>query len=112
MTSEDDVKKGGASWVKWVLMGCGVLVLGGVGFFACVFTFVAGATEEPRLVAEEFLAHTTSGELEAARRLKLWHLRPQPHGLPTEQHEGHAQIRTLGEALSPRSLLWLAHIVH
>lgn len=66
MTSEEGAKQGGASWIKWVLMGCGVLVLGGVGFFACVFTFVAGATEEPRMAAEEFLAHTTSGELEAA----------------------------------------------
>lgn len=59
-------KSGRAGWVKWVLMGCGVLVLGGLGFFACVFTFVREATAEPRQTVEDFLAHTTSGDLSAA----------------------------------------------
>ena len=63
---EEENKKSGSGWVKWVLMGCGVLVLGGVGFFACVYIFVSEATEAPRQTAEAFLDHATSGDLEAA----------------------------------------------
>ena len=64
--SEEESKKSGSGWVKWVLMGCGVLVLGGVGFFACIFAFVSEATEAPRQTVEAFLDHAKSGDLEAA----------------------------------------------
>jgi hypothetical protein len=64
--AEKGNKSSNAGWVKWVLMGCGVLVLGAVGFFACVYTFVATTTEAPRQTVEDFLAHTTSGDLGAA----------------------------------------------
>lgn len=59
----------GRSWLKWVGIGCGgVLVLLGA-FIAVVFFVVGRATAEPEKVARAFVEATTRGDLAAAHAL-------------------------------------------
>lgn len=57
-------------WIKWVLIGCGVLVLLVIGFIALVgggiFYGIKKATAEPERVVKSFLASAASGDYQAA----------------------------------------------
>jgi hypothetical protein len=57
-------------WIKWVLIGCGVLLLLIIGFVALVgggiFYGIKKATAEPERVVKSFLAAAGSGDYQAA----------------------------------------------
>jgi hypothetical protein len=57
-------------WIKWVLIGCGVLVLLVIGFIALVgggiFYGIKKATAEPERVVKSFLSSAGSGDYQAA----------------------------------------------
>ena len=57
-------------WIKWVLIGCGLLLLLFIGFIALVgggiFYGIRKATAEPERVVKSFLAAAASGDYQAA----------------------------------------------
>lgn len=54
------------SWIKWVALGCGGLVVVAVVVIAAVFLIVKQATAGPEEVIHEFLAAAAAGDYDTA----------------------------------------------
>jgi hypothetical protein len=48
--------------MKWVAIGCGLLIVLGACFFAVIFFVVKKATAGPEIVVHEFLSATAAGD--------------------------------------------------
>lgn len=60
------VEQNKSSWVKWVLLGCGGLVLLVVVLGGAIYLFVQKATAGPEEVVQKFLAAAGTGNYAAA----------------------------------------------
>lgn len=58
--------KGGASWLKWVLIGCGGFLALMVILIVVLFFVVKQVTAGPEEVVQTFLAEAAAGNLEAS----------------------------------------------
>jgi hypothetical protein len=64
--SKSEVHVASPAWVKYVAIGCGVLLVGGIVFGTALFFGVRKLTAEPERVAREFLDAAAAGDFARA----------------------------------------------